>query len=250
MKKFFLFLLLSSLLLAQKTVEKVKFDSAISLYGKVGDVTLVFEQDLQKKWYRIEASSAPTGLVKILSGNRRDTFISEGKIVNGVYKPQRFIKKSRRYKHKEEVVYSFDYKKRTVVKIVSKEEQVTHKTYDFKNFKIIKKIETKKKHSRKKIAFVPNDYLSLYLNLVHHNLHKGLIRYVDQSKSNRLMLLDNTHFKVEKDHGKKSYKIILTNDKNSIFFKEACSLDVAFYGNAYIRKILDQKTEAISKNSL
>ena len=237
MKTFlFLFIIISSLFGAT-TLQKLKFESGISFYGKVGFVDVVFQEDKQNHTYKIEVQAYSTGLVKVLSQNRKDKFTSEGNIVKGVYKPHSFTRVTTKNGYKKVTRYSFDYAHNVVTKTVEQERHFTRKSFDPIKFAFVEIPQVEKETNTQELPLVANDYLSLYLNFKHKNLHKGPLDYIDRNKTDRVILLENSLFEVQKHNGKEKYRIILKEDKESIFFQEALSLNVAFYGDAYIRKV-------------
>lgn len=236
MKSFILLLLSISTLFGTTTLQKLKFESGISFYGTVGFVDMVFQEDTQKHTYSMEVKTYSTGLVKLLSQDRRDRFVSKGKIIKGIYRPDTFTQTTTKNGYKQVTQYSFDYTNNTVHKKVEKERHFMSKSFDTKSFSFKEIPQTTTKITTKELPLVANDYFTLYLNVMHNNITKGKIAYIDQNEKDTLMLINHNLFEVQKDNGKEKYQIILKEDKNSIFFKEALSLDVAFYGDAYIRK--------------
>lgn len=240
--KTFLFLLMTlSTLFGGTTVEKLRFESGISFYGRVGFVDMVFEQNTQQKTYKMAIDAHSTGIVNVLSQNRHDKFISEGNIVDGIYKPSVFTQITTKNGYKKVTRYSFDYPNNIVIK---REEEVRHfisKSFDAKSFSFKDVPQTTRKVKTEELPLVANDYLSLYLNVEHKNIGKGELAYIDQNEEDKLILVGDGMFEVHKENGEEIYRVILKKDKNSIFFKEAISLDVAFYGDAYIRKVWEVK---------
>lgn len=234
-------LLYTTSLFSSVSLYKLKFESGISFYGKIGFVDVILKEDRQKHIYMMKVKAYSTGLVKLLSRNRKDTFISEGNIINGIYKPHKFTRISTKHDYKKVTVYQFDYKKNSVYKTVKIEEWRMKKTFNPMTLTWIKKRQLHKEEKKEKIALVPNDYLSLYLNLKQGNLKPGIIKYIDENKENKIVLLNNSLFEIEKHNGKKKYKIKLIGDNKSMFFQEAISINIAFYGDAYIRKIWERK---------
>ena len=90
------------------------------------------------------------------------------------------------------------------------------------------------------IEFQQNDFLSLYLNLIHGNLEKGKVPYVDMKEDDSLTLMEDNLFEIQKNHGEDKYNILLVDDSDSIFFEMASSVCISFYGDAYIKKISEE----------
>lgn len=241
MKKILIILLtLNISLYASISIQKLHFESGLSIYGKIGFVDVILEEDTEKQTYKMQAIAKSIGIVKVLSGNRTDHFISEGKIENGVYVPHTFTKKATKTDYEKSTTYSFDYRYNTVVKNVVKSEYVDDSTFDPFEMRYVsaKKLVVKKDSSE--IKLYPNDYLSLYLNLEKGNLKNGVISYVDKKEKDRLLLHNHGLIEVQKNHGEDKYNIIVDYDDSSRFFNKVESIGVAFYGDAYIKKISDR----------
>ena len=241
MKTFIFLLIIISSLFGATTLQKLKFESGISFYGKVGFVDVVFQEDTQHHTYKIEAQAYSTGLVKVLSQNRKDSFVSEGSIEEGVYKPHSFTRITTKNGYKKVTRYSFDYTRNIVKKTVEQERRFTRKSFDPIKFTIVEVPQVQKETNTQELPLVANDYLSLYLNFKHKKLHKGALEYIDKNKTDKVLLLEESLFEVQKHNGKEKYRIVLKEDEKSIFFQEALSLNVAFYGDAYIKKVWEKK---------
>lgn len=63
--------------------------------GTVGEVSACLERDAEH--YHFEIQGRTVGVAKRLSGDRRELFISQGRIVNDRYVPQLFAKRRQRY---------------------------------------------------------------------------------------------------------------------------------------------------------
>ena len=240
MRKIIIILISSLSLFGFTSLKELKYESGISIYGKVGFVDVVLEENFDNKTYKIEAIASSIGIVKMLSGNRTDSFTSEGDIVDGVYVPKRFIKKTLKTDYEKLTTYTFDYKNSKVIKSVVTSKYETDSTFDIIKMKYIDTKRLVVKKSTKDIKLHQNDFLTLYLNVKHGNLKKGDITYIDKKDKDSISLINEGLFSVEKNYGEDRYNIALTYDKNSIFFQEAVSINVSFYGDAYIRKISEK----------
>jgi len=244
MKNLILLLLLLSMhitLFAHTSIKKLGFESGISIYGKVGFIDIILEEDDEKQTYRMEVTASSTGLVKALTNNRRDTFVSEGYIKNGVYFPIKFTRETSKTDYKRLTTYIFDYKKKTVIKnrVVTEVQRQSH--LNIVNMEIINTKKTKIIESYiRNIKLYANDFLSLYLNMQNGNLKKGKINYIDMSPKDTLLLIEKNKIEVQKHNGKEKYNIEIFYDTNSIFFKKLISEDIAFYGDAYIKKVYEK----------
>lgn len=249
MKIFIILLIFLNLSLYGATkVEKAVFESGVSLYGKVGTAQLTYQENSESQTYSIKVEARSSGILKALFNNRVDTFISEGKINNGVYVPLKYIKKEQDTFSKKNITYLFDYSNSIVHKITQKKFLAITKQFDPMQMKIVedKKYITRK--STKDIPLVKNDFLSLYLNLKNGNLALGDTKALDQKKGDSVSLINKNTLSINKNNKEDIYKIVLENDEKSMFFKKAIG-ELALFGHAYLEKI-SQTTELVKKNQL
>ncbi len=239
MNKLLLLPLVTLSLSASVHITKLQYEGGISIFGKVGTGTITIKEDLEKQTYFIEAKTSSSGIVKALSANRQYIYRSEGMIENGRYIPKKFEEIMTKKYYYKKTTYLFDYQKQKVLKKISKEEIVTKHYFDAMKFKIMSQKELEKKHEQKYVKLVPNDYLSLFLNFSADKLQVGKLTYVDQKKSTTLKLLNPTTFEVSKENGDKVYSIKIY-EKGSKYFQKAVALDIAFYGDAYVKKIFEK----------
>lgn len=235
------FILLSFLLtlslLAKTTIDELRYESGISIYGQIGYVDLKLEENLDKKIYKIQATTTSTGMVKYLSSNRVDTFISEGNIENGVYIPVKFTRITSKNNSTKERIYTYNYAQKNILKVEKIKTFETHNEVDIFSLKIIKKKKTLKEKKKEIIAFQSNDFLSLYLNLLHGNLSHGKVSYIDMKAKDDLFFVKENLFEVHKNNGKEKYSISMLPSEEGIFFEQVTSVDIGFYGDAYIKKL-------------
>ena len=245
MKKVLLILSLSLSLFAYTSVKELKFESGISIYGKVGFVNMTLKENFDDNTYIMSATASSTGVVKVLSRNRVDSFTSEGKMQDGIYIPLKFTKKTVKTDYEKITTYIFDYKNNKLLKSKVLSKYIVDSNFDLIKMKFI---DTKKfvvEKSNEELELYDNDFLSLYLNLKHGNLKQGNISYIDKDEEDTLFLINNNLFQVEKNNGEEKYQIALVDDEKSIFFQKAVSINVSFYGDAYIEKIYE-KTDIIN----
>ncbi len=238
MNKILILLSISIALFSSTIIQEVKYESGISLYGKIGFVDLKLEET--ENTYKMQAITRAEGIVKYLSSNRVDTFISEGKVEKSIYIPLKFTKITSKIDHNKTTIYIFDYKNHSVLKTRTVEEYKIVSNFDPITFSFI---DTKTLFVTEKstnIDLETNDYLSLYLNLKKGNLKKGSVPYVDKKDKDTLLFLGNNLFEVQKNFGDDSYQISMIDDNKSIFFQKIMSIGVAFYGDAYIEKLWEK----------
>ena len=223
------------------SVTKVKYEGGISLFGRVAEANVTLEQNLVKNTYKMQVTASSTGIVKALSANRKDTFTSEGNIVAGVYVPNKFTKLITKTDYIEKIVYTFEYAKNRVLKKSSIEEIVTENSYDIINLKKLSRQKLVKSDNEEYIKLQSNDYISMFLNLGVDKLGSGQVKYIDQKETDDVLLINNSIFEVSKHNGEEIYRINVSK-KNSLFFDKAVAVDIAFYGDAYLKKVSEKES--------
>ena len=241
MKISIILIVLNLSLFGSSLITKVDYEGGISLFGKVAEANITLEQDPEINTYNMKIVASSTGIVKALTANRKDTFISEGNIIDGVYRPKKFTEITTKNGYFEKTLYTFEYKKERVLKETFLEEIVTENSYDIINLKKISKQKLVKSNDKKYIKLQPNDYISMFLNLSVGKLNIGELRYIDQKESDKVLLLTKNIFEVIKHNGAEKYRIIFYK-KNELFFDKAVAEDIAFYGDAYLKKIVIDST--------
>lgn len=127
---------------------KASYKVTYGIFGKVGVSDAYFKKD--SKNYLIKVEAKAKGLAKVLSKNRRETYISQGVVENGVLVPL-IYKKIRENSSKKRVkIYRFDHKAKKIYVTV----------INYKDGK-------KEGHEEVLNYYAKNDILSLYFNLNH-----------------------------------------------------------------------------------
>jgi hypothetical protein len=245
MKRILLLLVILNIsLFAYTSVKNLKFESGISIYGQVGFVDIKLEENHDKQTYKMKAIAYSTGILKVLTRNRKEIFISEGDIKDGVYLPKKFTREVIKTDYKRVTVYKFDYKNNKVIKTKTLNKIKHISKFDIVNLKYINSKKHIHETQTQEIKLYKNDFLSLYLNMQKGNLKKGKVNYVDMKPKDSLLLVADDKIEVQKNNGKDRYNIDVYYDKNSIFFDKVVSVGIGYYGDAYIKKI-DEKTKVI-----
>lgn len=107
--------------------------------------------------YKIEIFANTVGLAKFFSQNRREHYLSEGKVVNGTLVPHRFVQQKMWSRYDDRTTYLFDHKNRAVKKIKQR----------FEDGIAIENQESANDY------YADNDILTLYFNI---SSEIGLIR--------------------------------------------------------------------------
>lgn len=161
MKYFLTLFLFLTFLKAQDL--STRYDVHVSLFDHVGyaDVTLKEEDNR----YEIKLVATTIGTAATLLGNRVDTYISKGKIIEGRYVPDIFIKSKETNKKIRKQTYRFNHDKKEINLIEEKTNIVSRPTFDTKSFEV--KFKEKTEYSKKEKTeetYANSDTLSAYLN--------------------------------------------------------------------------------------
>jgi len=230
---FLIFLTLS--LSAHGSTLHVNYEGGISIYGRVGVAEVDYQEDNGTKRYKMHVVMSTTGLVKKLTGNQENSYTSEGVIENGVYLPKKFVILVTKNGSVKRETYLFDHKAKKIEKTFYKKELVDYSEFDVSSMSVVSKKKTVEKTEHKSIKYYRDDYLSLYLNVRHHNFSSNNLGYIDKKDSDSVTLINDHLIILKKHNGDDVYKIVITYD-NTLFFQEAVAKDILFFGDAYIRK--------------
>lgn len=112
MKSLFLLLALLSHLSHAKTLTAT-YEVSYGIFEALGvaDARLEIKED---QTYSIRIEARTSGIAKLLTNNRIETYESHGSVVNGVLIPQKYIKIRRTDSKKSTKIYTFDHVNKTV----------------------------------------------------------------------------------------------------------------------------------------
>jgi hypothetical protein len=85
--------IMSESLSGYTSVTNVRYEGGISIFGRVAEADIKLEENLGTNEYKMVVKAHSIGIVKALTSNREDEFISEGKIEGDRYVPYKFIRK-------------------------------------------------------------------------------------------------------------------------------------------------------------
>jgi len=152
--------LMSSLMAVDFTT---RYDVEIGMFGKVGTADISLEDNDNS--YEIKLRAKLIGTAAKLTGNRVESYISKGKIIDGVYIPDTFTKSMTSDDESEELVYHFDHNLKTVSLDKSTVETIKGTKFDTRTFKIVSTEEIKKSNTSEVLEeYIAVDILSSYLN--------------------------------------------------------------------------------------
>lgn len=217
------------------TTLHVNYEGGISIYGRVGVAKVDYQEDNVTKTYKMHVVMSTTGLVKKLTGEQKNSYTSEGVIENGVYLPKKFVILVTKNSSVKRETYLFDHRAKKIEKTFYKKELVHYTEYDISSMSIVSKKKTVEKTEHKSIEYYRDDYLSLYLNVRHHNFTCNDLGYIDKKDSDSVTLINDHLITLKKHNGDDVYNITITYD-NTLFFQEAVAKDILFFGDAYICK--------------
>ncbi|HUH42089.1 MAG TPA: DUF3108 domain-containing protein [Sulfurimonas sp.] len=133
-----------------------RYEVEVTLFQKVGYADVLFIEDGQN--YEIKLIATTIGAAATLLKHRTETFTSKGKIIDGRYVPDVFIKTKETTNRSRTQTYYFNHEKREIKLIKEQTKLVRKSTFSLK---------TKTKSSREeKIEdeYIQDDSLSVYLN--------------------------------------------------------------------------------------
>lgn len=164
-----MFLSLSFLYADKHNSIEASYDVSYGIFGKLGIANA--SMDIKKNKYIIKIDVKATGLAKVLSDGKEETYTSLGSIIDHKFIPKTFTKFTRSNHKNETKKYTFDYSNNQV--IVEKTKNYLKRNYDmtkmnndgtFEN----DKEEWIKEESREILDyFATNDLLSLFFNIKH-----------------------------------------------------------------------------------
>ena len=143
-----------------------RYDVNVGVLGQVGQGDIIFKEEGNK--YEIRTIATLTGMAATLTGNRFETYISKGHIVDGFYLPDTFVKIKKTTRKERIQTYTFDHQAKTVTLLEEKSIWVSETKFDTIAFKIITK-DVQEKTSQERILddYTNQDVLSAYFNAIH-----------------------------------------------------------------------------------
>jgi len=160
-KKIFLLLLVGVPLLAfNKTVT---YEVSFSIFGTMAKVEMT--KVIDKQNYVICIRAYTVGVVSGLTKGREETYISQGKIVDGAFLPDVFVKTRKTDDSEKVTVYRFDHDVKTVMKEHASSEITVTRKLDIKSLKTIRSThEEYEVTPQSKELYARNDLISFIFN--------------------------------------------------------------------------------------
>ncbi len=169
------FLLIYSSLYAESKTATYEVD--FSFIGKMGEVTMtkIIEDDN----YIITVHASSVGVVASLTNNREEIYISQGKLDEGTFRPEVFVKVRLTDDEQKYTVYKFEHDAKKVLKehLYIKEER--EQSFDVKTMKVVYSSSIDEGFSSKyESVYADNDLISFIFNASSHlpKLKEGAVK--------------------------------------------------------------------------
>ena len=159
-------LFIMSIILVASLVAKdftSRYDVNIGMFGTIGYIDMIVKED--ENSYEMSIVAKTIGTVATLTKDRKELFTSKGKIVDGKYIPDVFVKtRTTNYKSRVQT-YVFNHETKKITMTQNESKLVSSTSFDPIAFKIISK-ENIEKSTKVKVldTYDVNDVLSIYLN--------------------------------------------------------------------------------------
>jgi hypothetical protein len=142
---------------------KAGYDVSFGIIGEIGKAEITYTHDGDS--YLILVHAWTTGMSAVLSQNREESYISQGRIINGILRPDAFVKHRKNDRSIRESVYLFDYDAQKVYADYTKTHNVQSTCFDTHTMKN-NKVETEEFSQNSEVFrfFTDNDLLSLFFN--------------------------------------------------------------------------------------
>lgn len=162
MKKI-LFVLMTLFLSLDAQSIKAGYDVSFGFVGEIGKAEITYSHDEDD--YSIVVHAWTTGVASVLSQNREETYISQGKLIDGVLRPDVFVKLRKTDRYAKSNVFIFDHDIKEVYSIESREDNVSGTRFDVDTMQSVK-VSTTEFHSEEEPFrfYTDNDLLSLFFN--------------------------------------------------------------------------------------
>lgn len=161
MKLFLLSVMLMSSLVASSFDSR--YDVNMGIFGKIGYIDFSIKE--QGDNYEAVVKAYTTGTAATLTGNRQESFVSKGKIKDGKYLPDTFVKTKKTDKKTRVQTYTFNHKNKKVTLLEEKTKLVRSTEFDPTSFKLKDVQKVKKSTKTKTMDNYTNDVLTAYINI-------------------------------------------------------------------------------------
>ncbi len=244
-----LIILLLFLNLSASSVNK-KYVGELSLFGRVGDATLNYENDGVN--YHITVVGGGSGILAKLTNEKEFKYESVGSVKNGVLIPHKYIGTQTTADTTKIKTYFFDYENLQTIITKEKREIVTNYEYNLASFSYDSSTETIRSKKTKILdKLYADDMVSVFFNKRHKllDMQKEEIKIIqavgtkDTQKGIVVKLIKKEDGKyiygirIEKDYlsdGSEDATFILDSD-NLLY--ETRLAGIAFFGDATVKRL-------------
>jgi hypothetical protein len=162
MKKILILLMLLLSPLFSQSIT-ANYDVSFGIFGEIGKSDITYVKHNGE--YLILIHAWTTGMSATLSQNRNEEYISQGKIINGVLRPDVFVKFRRSDRATKIALYTFDHINKKIFEYKSKEHEVYSTEFDVHTMKNIDVTSEEFSSSEEEFRlYTQNDLLSLFFN--------------------------------------------------------------------------------------
>ena len=141
----------------------ITYEVSFSIFGTMAKVEMT--KVIEKQDYVICVHAYTVGVVSGLTKGREETYISQGKIVDGIFVPDVFVKTRHTNDSEKVTVYKFDHQKKTVYKDHSSSKIVVTRTLDIKSLKTVRSVHEEYEFNEdKKDFYADSDLISFIFN--------------------------------------------------------------------------------------
>ncbi|ABB43679.1 hypothetical protein Suden_0398 [Sulfurimonas denitrificans DSM 1251] len=205
---FLIFFLVVSTLFAKEISSRYEIE--VTLFKKVGYADIIFKED--GKNYETTLTVTAVGMAATLLRNRFETFTSRGKIVDGRYVPDIFIKTKEDNKRSRTQTYYFDHHKNEIKLIEEKTKLVNKASFNSSNLCITyRDVNESSREEKIEEQYFKNDSLTIYLNAIkncnarsreyplyaigaHNDENSVLLSYLDKKKDTKINSLQDSDY--------------------------------------------------------
>ncbi|QOY54997.1 DUF3108 domain-containing protein [Candidatus Sulfurimonas marisnigri] len=140
-----------------------RYDVNVGMFGRVGYADLTLKENAES--YELKLVAKTVDVAAFLLNNRVEIFISKGKIVNGKYIPDTFIKTKTKTRSNKVQSYYFNHEEKEITFVEEKTNLVSQTDFNPSTFEFTTR--DVKESSKEEITlddYIADDVLSSYLN--------------------------------------------------------------------------------------
>ncbi len=232
---------------AAPTATKSSYDIYLSLFGKVGEATIVIAE--QNSSYVMVVEDRATGLAAAISGNEVGRFVSRGKIVDGLYISNTFEQYQSNSSVVESNIFIFDHDAKSITRVQDKNETILQSKFNISTMSL-EKIKSYKitQESTTLEYFSLHDPLSLALSIptLLKTDHNATVEPVALAKKERKMVVH----RVEPEMLEEVLDDFNSKNVNSVVGLDSYELESSDEYGVYIGYDVDGNIEEVATKEL